>query len=429
MRDFLKVYAPIAILLVAGFAVASRFVNPAPPRQVRMAAGAPQGAYAETAKRYRDILARDGITLEVVTTQGSLDNLRLLQATTGGVDVAFVQGGTGSADALGLVSIGSVFFEPLWVFVRESVPARSLAELRGRRLAVGVEGSGSRALTLQLLQASSIPAGPHLLPIGGDDAVRRLLEGTVDAAFFVTARPFPQLEPLFRAKHVRLISLAQADAFAQRFRFLSKVILPEGRLDLLANIPAKDVTLLAPAAALVAREDLHPAIMDRLILAATEVHGGGQLFTEPGQFPAPRFVDIPMSPDAERYLKSGPTFFRRHLPFWAATMVERFMVMLIPIVTLMLPLIRFAPPVYNWQVRRRIYRWYGNLRDIEQRTLGVTTAAESADLLEQLNRVEAEVGKVQVPLSFAESHYHLRTHIQFVTRLVERKGAAGSVAG
>ena len=429
MRDFLKVYAPIAILLVAGFAVASRFVNPAPPRQVRMAAGAPQGAYAETAKRYRDILARDGIALEVVTTQGSLDNLRLLQATTGGVDVAFVQGGTGSPDLSGLASIGSVFFEPLWVFVRERLPVRSLAEFQGRRLAIGVEGSGTRALTLQLLQASGIPGGALLLPLGGDEAVRRLLEGTVDAAFFVTARPFPQLEPLLRAKHVRLISLAQADAFAQRFRFLSKVILPEGRLDLSANIPAKDVTLLAPAAALVAREDLHPAIMDRLILAATEVHGGGQLFTEPGQFPAPRFVDIPMSPDAERYLKSGPTFFRRHLPFWAATMVERFMVMLIPIVTLMLPLIRFAPPVYSWQVRRRIYRWYGNLRDIEQRALGVTTAAERADILEQLNRVEAEVGKVQVPLGFAESHYHLRTHIQFIKRLVEGKGAAGSVAG
>jgi TRAP transporter TAXI family solute receptor len=429
MRDFLKVYAPILILLVAGFAVASRFVNPAPPRQVRMAAGAPQGAYAETAKRYRDILARDGITLEVVTTQGSLDNLRLLQATTGGVDVAFVQGGTGSPDLSGLASIGSVFFEPLWIFVRDGIPVRSLAELPGRRLAIGVEGSGTHALALQLLQASGISGRSLLLSLGGDEAVRRLLEGTVDAAFFVTARPFPQLEPLLRAKHIRLISLAQADAFAQRFRFLSKVILPEGRLNLSANIPAKNVTLLAPAAALVAREDLHLAIIDRLILAATEVHGGGQLFTQPGQFPSPRFVDIPMSPDAERYLKSGPTFFRRHLPFWAATIVERFMVMLIPIATLMLPLIRFAPPVYRWQIRRRIYRWYGNLRHIEQRALGATTASEHADILEQLNRVEAEVGKVHVPLGFAESHYHLRTHIEFIRRLVEGKRAAGSVAG
>ncbi|RPI08595.1 MAG: C4-dicarboxylate ABC transporter substrate-binding protein, partial [Zetaproteobacteria bacterium] len=410
MRDFFKFFGPIAILLALGFAIASRYINPAPPRQVRIASGAPQGAYAESARRYREILARDGITLEVVTTSGSIENLKLLQAPTGGVDVAFVQGGTAAPDTPGLLSIGSVFIEPLWVFVRDAVPARYVADLAGRRLAVGAEGSGTRVLALQLLRATGIREGPHVLGTGGDEAVQALLKGTVDAAFFVTARPFPQLEPLLRTKQIRLMSFAQADAFAQRFRFLSKVVLPEGRLDLAANIPAADVNLLAPAAALVAREDLHPAIIDRLIQAATEVHGGGQLFTEPGQFPSPRLVDIPLSPDAERYLRSGPTFLRRHLPFWAATMVERFMVMLIPILTLMLPLFRFAPPVYNWQIRRRIYRWYGALRDIEQRVSAVTTAAERAAVLQQLDRIEADVGKVQVPLGYAESHYHLRTH-------------------
>ena len=429
MRDFLRIYVPIAILIVVGFAFTSRFINPAPPRHVRIASGAPQGAYAEAAKRYRDILARDGITLDVVTTSGSMENLKLLQAPTGGVDVAFVQGGTGTPDLPGLLSLGSVFFEPLWVFVRASVPARYLRDLAGRRLALGVEGSGTRALALQLLRASGVSDSANLLSMGGDEAVQALLTGAVDAAFFVTARPQPQLDPLLRATQVRLMNFVQADAFAQRFRFLSRVVLPEGRLDLATNLPAMDVTLLAPAAALAAREGMHPAIIDRLIQAATEVHGGGQLFSEPGQFPSPRFVDIPMSTDAERYLKSGPSFFRRHLPFWAATMVERFMVMLIPIVTLMLPLIRFAPPVYNWQVRRRIYRWYGDLREIEQRALGVTTAAELADILERLNRVEAEVGKVHVPLSYSESHYHLRTHILFIKRRVERKAASGPVAG
>jgi hypothetical protein len=214
------------------------------------------------------------------------------------------------------------------------------------------------------------------------------------------------------------MSFVQADAFAQRFRFLSKVVLPEGRLDLSANIPAADVTLLAPAAALVAREDLHPAIIDRLIHAATEVHGGGQLFTEPGQFPSLRFLDVPISPDAERYLRQGPTFFRRHLPFWAATMVERFMIMLIPILTLMLPLFRFAPPVYNWQVRRRIYRWYGTLREIEEGALAAAAPAERADVLRQLDKVEEDVGKMQVPLGYEESHYNLRTHIQFIRQII-----------
>jgi len=437
MRDFLKFYLPIAILLAVGFALASRYVNPAPPRHVRMASGAPQGAYAESARRYRDILARDGITLEVVTTSGSMENLKLLQAKRDGVDVAFVQGGTGSPDTPGLLSLGSVFFEPLWVFVREAVPARYVGDLAGRRLALGVEGSGARVLALQLLQASGVAEGPNLLAMGGDEAVQALLKGTVDAAFFVTARPQPQLDPLLRAKRVRLMSFAQADAFAQRFRFLSKLILPEGRLDLAADVPPADVTLLAPAAALVAREELHPAIIDRLIQAATEVHGRGELFTEPGQFPSPRFVDIPISPDAERYLRLGPTFLQRHLPFWAATMVERFVVLLIPIVTLLLPLLRFAPPVYKWQVRRRIFRWYGTLRDIEERALAATAPAERADVMRELDRVEEEVGKIQIPLGHEESHYNLRMHIQFIRRMIpsakgtpqpERPGASTPLA-
>jgi TRAP transporter TAXI family solute receptor len=418
MRDFLKFYAPIAIVILVAFAFTSRFINPAPPHRVRIASGAPQGAYAETAQRYRDILARDGITLDLVATSGSMENLKLLEATTGGVDVAFVQGGTGSSDMPGLVSVGSVFLEPLWVFVRASVPARYVGDLAGRRLALGVEGSGTRVLALQLLQASGVADGPNLLTMGGDEAVQALLKGAVDAAFFVTARPQPQLDPLLRARQVRLMNFAQADAFAQRFRFLSKVVLPEGRLDLAANIPGTNVTLLAPAAALVAREDLHPAIIDRLIHAATEVHGGGQLFTEPGQFPSSRFVDIPMSADAERYLKSGSGFFRRHLPFWAATLAERFMVMLIPIVTLMLPLVRFAPPVYKWQVRRRIYRWYGTLRHIEERALVAATPAERANVLMQLDGVEKDVRKIHVPLGYAEDHSHLRMHIQFIRQII-----------
>ena len=437
MRDYLKFYVPIAVLLMVGFALASRYVNPAPPRHVRIASGAPQGAYAESAQRYRGILARDGITLEIVATSGSMENLKLLQAQRGGVDVAFIQGGTGSPDTPGLLSLGSVFFEPLWVFVRDVVPARYVRDLAGRRLALGVEGSGTRVLALQLLQASGVAEAPNLLAMGGDEAVQGLLNGTVDAAFFVTARPQPQLDPLLRDKRVRLMSVAQADAFAQRFRFLSKVVLPEGRLDLAANVPAADVTLLAPAAALVAREDLHPAIIDRLIQAAVEVHGGGQLFTEPGQFPSSRFVDIPISPQAERYLRLGPTFFRRHLPFWAATMVERFMVMLIPIATLLLPLLRFAPPVYKWQVRRRIFRWYGTLRDIEERALAATAPAERADVMRELDRVEEEVGKIQIPLGHEESHYNLRMHIQFIRRTIpsakgtpqpERPGASTPLA-
>lgn len=344
---------------------------------------------------------------------------QLLQAGTGGVDVGFVQGGTAPEDAPGLKSLASVFFEPLWLFVRADAPPRYLTDLKGRRLAIGVEGSGTRALAYQLLAASGVSEGVTLLSTRGDEAVQALLTGTVDAAFFVTARPLPQLAPLLRARGIRLMSFAQADAFAQQFRFLSKVILPEGRLDLAADIPPRDAVLLAPAAALVARNTLHPAIIDRLIRAAAEVHGGSQLFSEPEQFPSSRFVDIPMSPEAARDLRSEPTFLRRHLPFRAAAMTERFLVMLVPVLTLLLPLLRFAPPVYHWQVRRRILRRYRRLREIEAKVLMAGGVAERASLFAQLQALEDEVGRLHVPLAFADSLYILRTHIRFIRQVIE----------
>jgi len=419
MRDFLKIYVPVVLLIMAGFGLAYHYVDPAPPRTVRIAAGPEQGAYMESARRYREILARDGIRLEILTTSGSIQNLQLLQSAGSGVDVAFVQGGTAQEDTPGLLSLASVFFEPLWVFVRRDAASGYLADLKGRRLAVGVEGSGTRALALQLLAASGMAKEAILLPIAGDDAVQGLLTGKVDAAFFVIGRPLPQLGPLLRAKGILLMSFAQADALAQRFRFLSKVVLPEGGLDLAANIPARDVVLVAPAATLVARDTLHPAIIDRVIQAANEVHGRRQLFGDPDQFPSSRFVDIPMSPDAVRDLKSGPNFLRRNLPFWAASLTERFLVLLVPLVTLSIPLLRFAPAIYRWQVRRRIMRRYRRLQQIEKQAFKTKSAAERDRSLEQLQALEDEVGELKIPAGYADGLYLLRTHIRFARQILE----------
>jgi TRAP transporter TAXI family solute receptor len=418
MRDLLKVFLPITLLIVLSLAIAYQFVDPAPPKVVRMATGVEGGGYATFGKRYQEILARDGITLELVTTNGSMDNLRLLLADKGGVDVGFVQGGTAPAEAPSLVSLGSVFFEPLWVFVRADVPARRLADLRGRRLSIGVEGSGTRVLTAQLLAASGIADQTEMVSLGNQDAIQALLGRSVDAAFFVNTRPLPLLEPLLRSKTVRLMGIAQAEAFTKRFRYLSKIALPEGGLDLAADIPPETVTLLAPAAAVVARSSLHPAIIDQLLLAAAEVHGGVQLFGEPAQFPSPRYVDLPLSSDAERHFRRGPTFLRRTLPFWVAVWVERLVIMLLPLITLVIPLIRIGPPAYRWTVRRRIYRWYRDLRAIETRALGPMTPEERRELLARLEKVEGSVREIQVPLSFADSLYHLKGHIQFVRRLI-----------
>jgi TRAP transporter TAXI family solute receptor len=429
LRDFLKAYVPLAVLVLAGFALAYRYVDPAPPRKIRIAAGVEEGAYTASARRYARILARDGLTLEVVTTSGSVDNLRLLQAEQGGVNVAFVQGGTAPPDAKDLMALASVFLEPLWVFVRADLRVRLLADLKRRRVAVGVEGSGTRMLALQLLQANGVTDPVLFLPLGGRDAVNALLSGRVDAAMFVTARPVPMLEPLLRASTVRLLSMARADALARRFRFLSKVTLPEGGLDLAANIPPQPVTLLAPAASLVARDSLHPALVDKLLEAATELHGPGQLFGEPGEFPSAKYLDVPLSPGSARYLKSGPPFLKRHLPFWAATLAQRFLILLIPLITLLIPVLRFAPGVYRWVVRRRIYRWYKHLQAIEEEAHSLLSPQERARILARLEDVEREVAELSVPAAYGDGLYHLKGHIRLIRQVLSAEAETPAPAG
>jgi TRAP transporter TAXI family solute receptor len=420
MHDLLKIYVPACLLVIAGFWVAYHFVDPAPPKVVRIATGAPEGAYAATGARYSQILATHKVRLEVVHTAGSVENLQLLQAAKDGADVAFVQGGIGNPeDPPTLMALGSLFYEPLWVFVRAEVPAERLADLRGRRLAVGPDGSGTRALALELLRANGIPDDPALeLFTSGPEAVEALLRGSVVAAFFVTAKPLPAFNPLLRSPAIRLMDFDQADAYLRRFRYLAKVTLPAGLLGFAPDIPPRSITLLAPPATLVARADLHPAIVDLLLGAATEVQGTGQLFEGPGEFPSAQHVSFPLSEDAERYFRRGPTFLRRHLPFWVATFVERMLVLLIPVVTLLIPVMRIAPPVYRWQVRSRIIRWYRDLHDIEERTRTAVHPEVREESRRRLAAVEQQVGRVVVPTRYADSLYQLRLHIQFVKQLI-----------
>jgi TRAP transporter TAXI family solute receptor len=419
-RDVLKVAVPVALVLAAGLALAWRFVEPLPPRSIRMAAGAPDGAYAESARRYREILARDGVQIEIVTTAGSMENLRLLRAPRDGVEEGFVQGGTeaaaGRAQVPDLRSLASVFLEPLWIFVRADQRVDRLSELRGRRLAVGVEGSGTRVLATALLAASGIRESADLSPIGGREAVDALLAGTVDAAFFVTARPSPALDLLLRSPRVRLVNMRQAEAYARRYPFLSRVSLPEGALDLSAPIPAERTEMLAPAAALASRPTLHPAIIDLLLSAAVEVHRAGRLFEQPGQFPSQNYVDFPLSDEARRYFRSGPSFFRQHLPFWAAVIAERGLIILLPLLTLTIPLMRLAPAAYRWQVRRRIYCWYRDLRALELRALAAASPAEHERVNEGLRQLERRVSAIKTPLGYAHELFWLREHIRLVAR-------------
>jgi TRAP transporter TAXI family solute receptor len=419
MRDWLRVYLPILLLVIAGFVLAYSFLDPLPPRVMTIAAGNPDGTYFSYAQRYRDLLEKDGITLNIRATSGSVENIELLSDPASGVDVAFVQSGTGDPTTHpNLVSLASLYYEPLWIVVGEPAPSR-FSELAGKRLAAGSEGSGTRAIALQLLADNGIDAaGVTLLPAGPAEGAALLRSGAADAVLQVGAALHPELVRLIGEPGYVLMDFDRAAAYARRHRYLSAIAVPEGMVDLATNIPARTIALLAPTATLAARDDIRSAHVDALLRAADSVHRAGGLFEATGEFPSPDYVDFPLNSDAERFFESGPTFLRRFLPLWVALQVERLWILILPLLTLAIPLLRIAPPLYSWQVRRRIYRWYENLRSLERRGRQATTDEERAAIAAALDALQAEVGNIEVPLSYAESLFHLRLHIEFVKRRV-----------
>ena len=390
---------------------------------MQIAAGSRDGAYYAFAKQYADYVAGQGLELEVVETAGSVENVKLLQ--TGECELGFVQGGVGSQfpDAK-LESLASLYFEPLWLFHRASLKIEYLTDLKGLRVAVGGEGSGTRALASQLLAQNGVTEdSAHLLSVKAAEAAGRLQAGEVDAAFFVSSPSGPLIRELLLEESLKLFSFGRDLAYRARYRYLASVTLGEGSIDLVRNIPAKDTILLAPAAALVSDEDFHPDLVTLMLQAAEHVHHRGGLFEEPGEFPSSRYTEFPLPRHARNYLERGPTFLHRYLPFRWASMLDRLKIMLVPLLTLLIPLIKVAPPVYRWRIRSKIYRWYRDLRELdlrlEQRRAGsLDVERELADL----DALEEEFNSVEVPLAYMDEFYELRTHIQLIRQKLTQVG-------
>ncbi len=425
-KEHLYVFTPAVLLTVLGFVLAFHFIKPAPPTHIVLATGRTDGAYYQFGLRYRELLAQEGITLEVRVTAGSVENIHLLEDPLNGVEVAFVQGGTGgAAKSQDLVSLGSVYFEPLWVFSRTTLTHQDITDLRARRLAVGPEGSGVRAVAELVLGAVGItPGQATLLPLTGLDAVQALRQDSVDAVFFVAAPESQMVQAMIHSRDVALMSFARADAYTLFYPFLTKLVLPEGGLDLRGNFPPHAVSLVAPAANLVVRRDFHPALAELMLMTAAKVHGAAGIFGRPVQFPSREHLDYPLSADARHYYESGPPFLVRYLPFWAATSVDRLKVLLLPLVTLLFPLFRILPPVYRWRVRSKVYCWYRDVRGIDQALADSPGGADLSGLSSELDRIENEVRRILVPLAYSEAHYNLRLHIDLVRRKVQGAQAA-----
>ena len=434
VREFVRGHWAVLAIAVVVATVTSAFLlalQTMPPRSIAMATGPEGGAYDAIGKRYQAILARAGVQLRLVSTSGALQNLALLRDPHSGVSVALLQGGiTSEADAPEIESLGTVFYEPLWLFRRSELPSQGLEGLRGRKISIGTEGGASRALSLELLKRSGIDGNSgELLGYSPQDAKDKLLAGEIDAALMVISWESPVVRQLLADERVVLESFPDADAYAALYPFLHKVVVPEGVGDLTKHRPSSNITLLAPKASLVVRSDTHSAIQYLLLNTARQVHSVASIFRRAGEFPAAEALDVPLSDEAAQFYKAGRPFLQNYLPFWMASLVARLLVLLIPIIGVIYPLLRFVPTVYGWSMRRKISRFHEELRFLEDELEAGSAAQAAVSALARLDRLEQQANHLRLPTAYASMQYMLRHHIALVRErlMAQRDKQASSV--
>ena len=428
LRDLLLSIGPVALLTLTLLALAYWWLDPTPPRKVVLATGPEQSAYDEFGKRYAEALKRYGITVELLRTEGSSDNLEKLR--NGQADLGFVQGGSadiGYDDEESIASLGSLFVEPLWLFYRDDAaqrlnhgaPLTSLPELKGWRVNVGTPGSGVPRLFGTLLDINRVDRHQlQLSQLAQTPATVAFLDGQLDAVVFASAPESLMVQMLLQSPGVRLMDFSQSEAYSRRFGYLTPVVMPQGVVDLSQNIPAQDVRLVASTTSLLASARTHPAILQLFAQTATSLHGGAGWFNRARDYPSLEHSEVPLSPEAVRAIRNGPPFLQRYLPFWLANLVERMWVAMGLIIALALPLSRVIPPLYSFRIRSRVFRWYAELRDIEARHEARDVGV--AELLTQLDAMESKVEKLVLPLSYTDELYALRSNIALVRQKLQR---------
>ena len=417
-RDILRNYWPAIAIVVTAAAIACAAVvvlRSMPPRKIVMATGPEGGAYSEVGKLYRAVLG-DDVEVRLVQTAGSPENLALLLDPHSGVSVALIQGGTvGAEDTSELESLGTLFYEPLWWFHRSEIRDVGVAGLLGRKISIGAEGSGTRALALELIKRIGIEGQlSEVLALSPQVSAEKLLAGEIDVAFMIAAWDSPVVQQLLADERIGIASYPRVDAYVALYPFLNKVLVPRGVRDLAKDRPPDDVILIAPKASLVVRKDLHPAIQYLLLNAAMQIHSGPSIFQHAGQFPAAEAVDIPLSNEALRFYKSGPPFLHNYFPFWMAALIGK-LIVLIPILAVLYPIMKSLPHLYDWVMRSKILRMYGELRLLEdEMTDARSTGRDIREMIARLDRLQGQANHLRMPVAYVSRLYDLRNHIDLV---------------
>ena len=420
--DLIKTGSLAILLSIAAFWITSRFVKPGPPDSITISSGGKDGAYYFYAQQYKEILKRNNITVRILESSGSLENIQRL--TDNQVDLAFVQGGTSTNPVENdpdskLLSLGSLYYEPIWIFLSNTFKPETLSDFKNHNVAIGNQGSGTQMLAQQLLELNGVnEINTKLISLTASKAAMSLSSGQLNAGFFVGSADSPIIQNLLNQESLELFSFKRGLAYSRLLPFLSEVTLASGVINLAEHIPSEKKKLLAPTSNLVIHKDMHPGLTVLILQAAQEVHSQSSLLSAPNAFPSSDNLAYPISDVAERFYKTGPPFLMRYLPFWAAVLIDRMIVFLLPLIAILIPLFKLMPPLYRWRVRSRIYRWYDELQETDSLISKDTSLSSDQikQLHNQLDRIDNEVEKVKTPLSYADQLYQLLSHTDLVRK-------------
>jgi TRAP-type uncharacterized transport system substrate-binding protein len=417
-RALLVVIALILLTTVISLVIAYRLT---PPDTLTMSTGFERGTYANFGERYKKILAREKVRLELLPSSGSVENLKRLGDTSSRVDAGFVQDGTSSPpETKDLVSLGAICYSPLWVFYRSQETWDDLSRLMGKKIAIGQEGSGTRKLSMDLLKASGAADPPTLLLDIPSAANKALLEGTLDVVMLIGTEDNALVRELLYSEKIKLMSFKHAEAYTRVFPALSHIILPEGTLNLSKKMPPQDIHLVATTSSLIVRKSLHPAPQYLLLDAAVEIHSNAGWLNKRGEFPSPKELDFPSSTFAERFYKKGRPFLLDYLPFGLAVLLDRLILILVPVAIVLIPLMRGIPWLYSWRNRRKFYRWFGELKNLESEVMKSSEPEKVLEYQERLDHIEASINRIRVPLTFFGEVYRLKEYVDSVRRTLAR---------
>jgi TRAP transporter TAXI family solute receptor len=418
--EWCKITCGIIAIVFLILGISYQFIDPAPSRSIKIATGSVEGSYYKFATEYKKILEKEKFELTIIPTAGSVAALEKLENKE--VDIAFVQGGTAKLEDIeNLTSLASLYFEPLWVFYSSKLQISYINELRGKKIAIGVDGSGTQPLALEILKQNDINANnTEFLKLSTQEAKQALEEGSIDALFTVISPTSDKILSMLANQNIKLLDIKRASAYSKKFDFLTPLKIGEGVISLVDNIPSKEITLISTTATLVSQKDLHPDLIRLILKTAKTMHATPSIFEESENFPSKKYVQIPLHVDAAHYLEKGDSFLEKIFPFWIASSIDRLIIMIIPLLTLLFPLIKGALPLYRWRIRSKIYKWYKILHEIDIKLENISK--------EELRTIKNDLEKMaqdmqedsNIPLSYMGEYYDLRVHANLILGRIEK---------